>query len=186
MFGTNHQELPEGAEYIKPGIQENTVIKRVELKDANTEKPYFEVDFQIAGSDKNGIKTERFYVSEKAVNLNMNKFYEIVKAIVGNKADNVEAGSVKEYLDKVTPMILNKSYTQKFGGREYLNDKGEVKVSATIPVSRKTEKNPNPSIAVSSNSNGELTFNEDSDITRLVKKYTPVENSTNATSWEGS
>ena len=182
MIGTTHEELPKGIEYVKPGILD---VKITNIEYKAEEKPYFEVEFQVVGDENNGKQTERFYVTPKALALNMNKFYEIVRAILGNeKAGSITAENVEQYIQKVKPMIVGKPYTQKFGGQEYINNKGEQRVKPTIPLSSRNDKNTKPTIATAIKDKAILTFDENRDIKRLEKKE--VEATQDAPSWEGA
>jgi len=173
MFGAKHEELSKGVKYLTPGIHNVTIV---DLESTN--EAYFVLRLKAAGEEDSTSKDFRFFTSEKALNLNMNKFYEIVEA-ANPKASSVEAESLDDYLNKVKPLIVGKSYVQKFTGSEFVNQNNETKVRTEIPLSKKTQKNPEPTIAVSLNSTTELSFS-DNEIKR-IQNESPDEDTP---SWE--
>lgn len=136
MFGTTHQELPVGKNYIKPGVHPVTIV------DLQKENDYFMLSLKIKGEDDETSKKFLFsFKSEAAMNLNMGKFYEIVNAAGGDKAKNVEASDITDYLEKIKPIIVGKNYAQLFEGRKKVYDGKEITV-AEIPLSRKRKNDP--------------------------------------------
>lgn len=176
MFGEKHAELPQGANYIKPGISEVEIVNITKP----AEESYFVVTLKNKGENNDTAKDFRFYTTEKAINLNMNKFYEIVRAVVGDKANDIVAQSLEEYLAAVTPMLVGRSYFQKFSGREYVSDNG-VKIATDIPLSNRTQKNPIATVA--SATGAELSFSEEKDIKRLESSELP-DNQSDAPGWD--
>lgn len=158
MFGINTNELPQGVEYITPGIH-NVKIKEISNLDTSG-TPFINIVFTPVSND--APLNQRLYFTEKSQNISKMILGEILTAILGEeKVNSLSAEDINSYINLVRPMILNKPYFQKFNGEKKLVD-GVVKTYAKLPLSRKTQKNPVPTIAAKTAE--ELSFNEETDV----------------------
>lgn len=162
MFGATNEQLPEGNKFITPGIQK---VQITDLK--NTDSGYFELYLKLDGAKDEDAKAFRFYTSEKALSLNMNKLYEIIRA-VDPSLESIVAENLGEYIAKIKPKLVNRKYQQLFTGKQ--NRTGGP-FFPEIPLSRRTKEDTSPTIACSYDSEPSFEFDE-------AKHLTPFETPT--------
>lgn len=181
MFGTKNESLPEGKLFIKPGIQQVEVVSISQNVENEGGSNYFELELKIAGEPDDSSNKFRFFTSDKALPFSMFKLVEIMYACLGQvEADKIQDETFDGYLQKVNQKLKGKKYLQKFVGEEYVNSEENVKIASKIPLSQRTKKNPNLTIAAPIGKEDTLSFDEEKDITRIEK-----DTQEDAPSWGG-
>lgn len=176
MFGVKNAELSEGSVYLKPGIQKVTVVNLI--TEVRNDKPVMVLSLKPMGEDDKNKTDFVMYCTEKALSLSMNQIYEIALAI-DPALESIEAGSLDEYVSKLAPKIKNKSYVQKLIGNQ--SKEGGI-FYARLPLSRKTQKDPKPTIAVGLNTEVPFTFDEENQYDMQAFKGSGLNSSSNLSS----
>ena len=154
MFGINNNDLPAGNKYISPGIHDVTVV---DFKfDDSQNKPTAKLKLKIKDESDDNSTEFTMYFTENAMGISKSQLAEIFEA-ANPELLNVNANSLAEYIQAVAPRFKGRSYTQKFVGRQ---SPKTGKYYANLPLSRRTQKDLTPTIAVKLNSEVPFTFDE--------------------------
>jgi len=153
MFGAKKEVLSAGSKYLVPGVQNATVVS-LDIEELN-EKRVLMLKLKAQGEPNESATLFRMYTTDKAINYTMNQLYEIIRAI-DPTAESVDAESFEDYIAKVKPFIIGKSYIQKLIGRQG----SDGKYYTNMPLSSRNEKNKDATIACAIGTEPTFTYDQ--------------------------
>lgn len=180
MFGGT-VELPQGGSYINPGIQNVEIVDIKAVSDGNAHIALF---LKLVGADNKFAKEFRLWINDQsAFEKTSKKLVEIIDA-ANPAASSVTGDTAEEYVNKIKPMLVGRSYTQKFMGYQ---TKAGGNFYPKIPSSMRTQTNPSPTIACAINSGVNLPWDENNKWD-MMKKEADVTGTDNgeAPAWPGT
>jgi hypothetical protein len=155
--------------YIYPGIKHHVIIKNVKTGKSANETPFIEIEMYTKEGGPDTSRSFKFYTSEKAVKMSMEKIKHIATKVA--TADEVNAA---KDLEALRDLLKGKALRMKFVGREYRNSNNELKEAAEIglaPFAEAIEEGAEH--APVADEDTQLTFDKDNEYDMVRLKESP-------------
>lgn len=132
-FNTGNVQEISTSKYLRAGIENKVVIDDIKGGQPEGGAPYVEFTFRKPeGKSEDGTRV-RFYMSEKAQKMSLQKIVHIATKVVKRaQLDALNASSVEEYGAMLNKLLRNKMLRIMFSPEEYQNSKGEIKIKPAL------------------------------------------------------